>query len=286
MLSDGTRLVFGSADLRDDATTPQLLDRFYDAGGRALDVANVYADGESAGAVGAWLASRGVREELVIYGKGCHPPYCSPSLVGAEVDKALADLAIDRLDVFMLHRDDPDIPVEQWAEALVTQVDGGKLDGFGVSNWTMPRLRALARCLDGGAGRLVAFSNHFSLGEMVTPTWPGCLAMTKDDLAELSELGIAALAWASLAAGYFAGRDVASWDSSANAARRERAGRLAKELGTEPAAVALAYVLNQPPHVRALVGTRSSAHLDEALSARELRLSDEQLRWLEDGVSP
>ncbi len=131
----GSRLVFGTADLRDDSATGSLLDRFYEAGGRSLDVANVYADGESARAVGAWLASRDVRDEIVLYAKGCHPPYCSPSLVRAEVDKALTDLGVDRLDVFSLHRDDPDVPVEAFAEALVEQVESGKLAGFGVSNF-------------------------------------------------------------------------------------------------------------------------------------------------------
>ena len=279
----GSRLVFGSADLRADSATEPLLDRFYEAGGRSLDVANVYADGESARAVGAWLASRDVREDIVLYAKGCHPPYCSPSLVAAEVDKALNDLGVDRLDVFSLHRDDPDVPVEAFAEALVEQVESGKLAGFGVSNWTMPRFRALADCLNGGRDRLVAFSNHFSLGEMVTPTWPGCLAMTKADMSELAEGGIQALAWASLASGYFAGRAAPSWDSPANEARRLRARELAEELGTSPAAVALSYVLNQPPHVLALVGTRSQAHLEEALSACRLRLTPDQLSWLEDG---
>ena len=269
----GSRLVFGSADLRADSATEPLLDRFYEAGGRSLDVANVYADGESARAVGAWLASRDVREDIVLYAKGCHPPYCSPSLVAAEVDKALNDLGVDRLDVFSLHRDDPDVPVEMFAEALVAHVENGKLAAFGVSNWTMPRFRALADCLNGGRDRLVAFSNHFSLGEMVT----------KADMSELAEGGIQALAWASLASGFFAGRAAPSWDSPANEARRLRARELAEELGTSPAAVALSYVLNQPPHVLALVGTRSQAHLEEALSACRLRLTPDQLSWLEDG---
>ncbi len=280
---NGSRLVFGSADLRDDGITGPLLDQFYEAGGRSLDVANVYADGESARAVGAWLTSRGVRDDVVLYAKGCHPPYCSPALVAAEVDKALSDLGVNQLDIFMLHRDDADVAVEDFAEALVQQVENGKLAGFGVSNWTMPRFRALAGCLDGARDQLVAFSNHFSLGEMVTPTWPGCLAMTRHDLDELAGYGVQALAWAGLAAGYFAGREVPSWDSTTNDARRARASELAREFSVSPAAIALSYVLHQPPHVLAAVGTRSPAHLAEALSARQIRLTPQQLSWLETG---
>ena len=279
----GSRLVYGSADLRGDAATGSLLDQFYEAGGRALDVANVYSDGESARAVGDWLGSRGVRGEMVIYGKGCHPPYCSPSLVGAEVDKALEDLGIERLDVFMLHRDDTSVPVERFGEALLEQVRAGKIAGFGVSNWTMPRFRSLAHFLAGTPDGLVAFSNHFSLGDMVTPTWPGCLSMTKAEIAELGVRGVDALAWASLGAGYFAGRDVASWNSPENEARRSRARELSDELGAAPPAVALAYVLHQPSHVLALVGTRSHTHLEEALSACRITLTEEQLTWLETG---
>jgi aryl-alcohol dehydrogenase-like predicted oxidoreductase len=60
---------------------------------------------------------------------------------------------------------------------------------------------------------------------------------------------------------------------------------LADELGTSPAAVALAYVLQQPEHVLGLLGTRSPAHLEEALAARDIRLTSDQLGWLEDGTS-
>jgi aryl-alcohol dehydrogenase-like predicted oxidoreductase len=282
-MGNSSRLVIGSADLVDDDLTPKLLDRWYEAGGRAIDVANVYGDGDSERGVGRWLAARGVRDEITLYGKGCHPPYCQPRLVTHEVERALTLLGVDRLEVFMLHRDDPDQPAEAWAEALSKQVDAGKLGGFGVSNWTVPRFRALAGALGERRGDLVAFSNHFSLGEMVTPTWPGCLGMTKQELLDLAGEGVQALAWASLAAGYFAGRDAPNWDSPDNEARRTRAGQLAEELQTAPAAVALAYVLHQPEHVLAVVGTRSEAHLEEALTARELRLSPEQLAWLETG---
>jgi aryl-alcohol dehydrogenase-like predicted oxidoreductase len=92
------------------------------------------------------------------------------------------------------------------------------------------------------------------------------------------------LAWSSLATGFFAGRDPASWDSPGNRARRERATELAEELGTSAVAVALAYVFHQPDYVLPVVGTTSEAHLDEALAASELRLSTAQLEWLETGA--
>ncbi len=281
------RLVLGTLDLPDTSLAPRILDRFYEAGGRALDVANVYRDGESEQAVGRWLRERHSPEGVVVYAKGCHPPYCRPELVSSELDKARRLLDLDWIDVFVLHRDDPAFPVTAFAEALLEEVAAGKIGGFGVSNWTVPRLRALQKHLDEiDKEGLVAFSNHFSLAEMVAEPWPGCLAVEKHDLLALADTDLLILAWSSLATGFFAGRDPASWDSPGNRARRERATELAGELGTSTTAVALAYVLHQPEYVLPVVGTRSEAHLDEALAASKLELSPAQLDWLETGALP
>ena len=71
------RLVFGTYDVPE----PRLLDHFVASGGRALDVANVYRDGESSRAVARWL--RDSHADVAIYAKGCHPPHCAPALVAA-----------------------------------------------------------------------------------------------------------------------------------------------------------------------------------------------------------
>ena len=153
---------------------PGLLDRFVARGGRALDVANVYRDGESARAVGRWLRGGA---DVALYAKGCHPPHCAPALVAAG---------------------DRPSPARCWAwtgstcscctattrrcrwrpgrTRLQEQVAAGTIGAFGVSNWTVDRLRALHREVDGGPLR--AFSNHFSLADMVSPPWPDCLAVT------------------------------------------------------------------------------------------------------------
>src|SRR5688572_12196172 len=179
------RLVLGTVDLPDSPLAPRLFDRFVAGGGRALDVANVYRDGESARATGRWL--RGAGAHVVVYAKGCHPPRCSPELVAAEVDAARELLGLDRIDVFLLHRDDPTRPAAEWADALLEQVRAGAIGGFGVSNWSVPRLRELHASSE---GRLLAFSNHFSLAEMVSAPWPGCLASTAEDLRALADLGV------------------------------------------------------------------------------------------------
>ncbi len=278
------RLVFGTVDLPDTSLAPRLLDRFHAAGGRALDVANVYRDGEAAQAVGRWLREHSP-DDVVLYAKGCHPPNCLPELVPSEVDKARQFLGVERIDVFVLHRDEPSLPVAAFADALLEQVAAKRIGGFGVSNWTVARLRELQKYLDRiGEDGLVVFSNHFSLAEMVAEPWPDCLAVDKQELLALADTDLLILAWSSLATGFFAGRDPASWDSPGNRARRERATELAEELGASTVAVALAYVLHQPDYVLPVVGTLSEDHLDEAMAASELELSPAQLEWLESGV--
>jgi aryl-alcohol dehydrogenase-like predicted oxidoreductase len=275
--------VFGTLDLPEGDPGARLLDRYVDAGGRALDVANVYQDGAAAAAVGSWLA-RGPRMRPALYAKGCHPPRCRPDLVAAEVEHARRLLGAEVLDVFILHRDDPSFAVSDWAEALLAQVADGRIGAFGVSNWTVERARELRAHLDAaGDDGLRAFSNHFSLARMVSPPWPGCLALSVDDVQAVGALGMTVLAWSSLARGFFVGHDTPHWDTPENRGRRDRAGALAARHGCSPSAVALAYVLHRADHVLPVVGTRSEAHLDEALGAAAIDLTPDDLVWLEDG---
>jgi aryl-alcohol dehydrogenase-like predicted oxidoreductase len=118
---------------------------------------------------------------------------------------------------------------------------------------------------------------------MVSPPWPGCRALSKGELRAVGALHVEMLAWSSLATGFFAGRDTPHWDSAANRARRKRATELAGKLGVSTATVALAYVLHQPQYVLPVIGTRSEAHLEDALSANAVRLADAELEWLEQG---
>jgi len=282
-----SRIVLGTFALADNEAAPALLDRYYAGGGRALDLANVYLDGEAATAAGKWLRQRGRAGDMVLYAKGCHPPACHPDLVRQEVEYALRLTGLDYLDVFLLHRDNPEVPVQAWVDALGAEADAGRIGAFGVSNWRLGRTRELAAAAAGcGDHGLVAFSNHFSLAELVAEPWPDCIAVTTDELPELGDMGLRMLAWSSLATGYFAGREQPSWVSPANAARRDRARELAAQRGVSPTAVALAYVLHQDDHVLPVIGTVSLDHLDEALAAAAIGLTPAEAAWLEHGGTP
>jgi aryl-alcohol dehydrogenase-like predicted oxidoreductase len=279
-----SRIVLGTFALADNEAAPALLDRYHAGGGRALDLANVYLDGEAATAAGKWLRQRGLAGDMVLYAKGCHPPACHPDLVRQEVEYALRLTGLDYLDVFLLHRDSTEVPAAAWADALGEEVQAGRIGAFGVSNWRLGRTRELAAAAAGrGDHGLVAFSNHFSLAELVAEPWPDCIAVTKEELPELASLGLRMLAWSSLATGYFAGREQPSWVSPANAARRGRARELASQRGVSPTAIALAYVLHQDDHVLPVIGTVTADHLDEALAAAAIELTPAEAAWLEHG---
>jgi aryl-alcohol dehydrogenase-like predicted oxidoreductase len=281
------RIVLGTFAVDDNEAAPALLDRYYAAGGRALDLANVYRDGEAAQAAGKWLRKCGLAGDMVLWAKGCHPPACHPDLVQQEVEHALRLTGLEYLDVFLLHRDNPEVPVQAWVDALDAEVAAGRIGAFGVSNWRLGRTRELAAAAAGrGEHGLVAFSNHFSLAELVAEPWPDCIAVTKAELPELAGLGLRMLAWSSLATGYFAGLEQPSWVSPGNAARRDRARELAAQRGVSPTAIALAYVLHQDDHVLPVIGTVSADHLDEALGAAAIELTPAEAAWLERGDTP
>jgi aryl-alcohol dehydrogenase-like predicted oxidoreductase len=175
-----SRIVLGTFALADNDVSAALLDRYYEAGGRALDLANVYLDGEASRAAGTWLRQRGLAGDMVLYAKGCHPPACHPDLVRQEVEYALRLTGLDYLDVFLLHRDNTEVPVQAWVDALGAEAEAGRIGAFGVSNWRLGRTRELRRGRGGrGDHGLVAFSNHFSLAELVAEPWPDCIAVTR-----------------------------------------------------------------------------------------------------------
>ena len=153
---------------------------------------------------------------------------------------------------------------------------------------------AIAYARKNGKAAPGALSNNFSLAEMLDPIWAGCVAASDDDWKRwLTEKQIPNFAWSSQGRGFFtnrAGRDkqddeelVRVWYSERNFDRRDRAIELAEKLGRHPIHVALAYVIAQPFPVIPLIGPRTVGELEDSLSALDIRLSSEQVRWLENG---
>lgn len=277
------------------ASASLTLDAFYEAGGNLFDTAYVYGGGKTEAIFGDWHTSRNVpREEIVLIGKGAHSPLCYPDMIAKQLDQSLERLKTDYVDAYFMHRDNLDIPVGEFVDAMDAEVRRGRIRGiFGGSNWTRERMdEAAAYAQKNGKQAPGALSNNFSLAEMLDPIWAGCVAASDDEWKEwLKSRQIPNFAWSSQGRGFFterAGRDkhddeeiVRVWYSDRNFVRRDRAIELAQKLGRHPIHIALAYVIAQPFPVIPLIGPRTIAELEDSLSALDIALTDEQVKWLE-----
>lgn len=271
------------------------LDAFYEAGGNAFDTAYVYGGGKTESIFGDWHTSRNVpREEIVLIGKGAHSPLCYPDVIAKQLDQSLNRLKTDYVDIYFMHRDNTDVPVGEFVDAMDAEVKAGRIRGiFGGSNWTRARFdEAIAYAQKNGKTAPAALSNNFSLAEMLDPIWAGCVAASDDEWkAWLNAKQIPNFAWSSQGRGFFtdrAGRDkrddeelVRVWYSDRNFGRRDRAIELAQKLGRSPIHIALAYVVAQPFPVIPLIGPRTVAELEDSLTALDIKLTPEQVKWLE-----
>ncbi|MFJ6328160.1 MULTISPECIES: aldo/keto reductase [unclassified Rhizobium] len=271
------------------------LDAFYEAGGNAFDTAYVYGGGKTESIFGDWHTSRNVpREEIVLIGKGAHSPLCYPDIIAKQLDQSLNRLKTDYVDIYFMHRDNTDVPVGEFVDAMDAEVKAGRIRGiFGGSNWTRARFdEAIAYAEKNGKTAPAALSNNFSLAEMLDPIWAGCVAASDDEWkAWLNAKQIPNFAWSSQGRGFFtdrAGRDkrddeelVRVWYSDRNFGRRDRAIELAQKLGRSPIHIALAYVVAQSFPVIPLIGPRTVAELEDSLSALDIKLTPEQVKWLE-----
>ena len=118
-------------------------DDFFEAGGNCFDTAHIYGGGTMETYLGHWHHQRALREEIVIIGKGAHTPHNAPEFIAPQLDISLERLQTDYVDIYFLHRDNPDIPVDEFASALNDEVQRGRIRAFGGSNWSLPRVQAL-----------------------------------------------------------------------------------------------------------------------------------------------
>jgi len=292
----------------DQARWFALLDAVLAQGGTTFDTAHGYGRGDVERTLGRWMHDRGVRDRVVIIGKGAHPydgrQRVTPSEITNDLHESLERLQTDMIDLYLLHRDDPSIPVGPLVEVLNEHQRAGKIGAFGGSNWSTARLQeANEYAAAHGLTPFVASSPNFSLAEQQRAPWEGCISISGQQGQDARDWYAATrmplFTWSSLAGGFFSGRfrrdNLAGFTSyfdkicvdtycvESNFARLERAQQLAVERGLTAAQVALAYVLSQPLEIYSVVGSGSGAEFAENLAASSLRLPPAELAWLEHG---
>ncbi|HSV13363.1 MAG TPA: aldo/keto reductase [Tepidisphaeraceae bacterium] len=288
-----SRLVMG---VDNQSALPQamvMFDTFFEAGGNAFDTAFVYGGGRHEQNLGHWMKIRGVRDDVAVIVKGAHTPECYPHAITRQLLISLDRLQTDRADLYLMHRDNPNVPVGEFVDVLNEHVRAGRFNAFGGSNWSVARLtEANDYAKRKGLQGFTLMSNNFSLARMVSPVWGGCVAASDPDTrAWLTQTQTTLLAWSSQARGFFtdrAHREQAlndeelnrCWYSEDNWQRRDRVIELAKRRGVLPINIALAYVLNQPFPTFPLIGPRTLEELRTSLPALNVELSAAEVRWL------
>ena len=301
-----SRVVMGCDNQPNLPHAAAMFDHFIEEGGNVFDTAYIYGGGRIETLLGQWLKARGIRKEVAIIGKGAHTPLNRPEYCRPQLSETLDRLQTDHLDIYFLHRDNPDVEVGEWVDALNELHDEGLIHVFGGSNWEYARIEEANRyAAENDKQRFSVVSNQFSLAKMLSPVWPGCVSANSDDFRTfMAAHDLALFPWSSQARGFFtprydsvrAGESAESgsswnqptdaemkrcWFSDENFDRRDRAMDIADQKGVELINVALAYVLAQPFKTFPLIGPRFLWETTSSLRAIDIELSDADIAWLE-----
>ena len=288
-----SRLIMGCDNKNSVAEGAIVWDAWMEAGGNAFDTGFVYGAGRHETVLGEWISSRGVADEIVVVVKGAHSPYCFPRAVAPQLDISLDRLGLSHAPIYILHRDNPEVPVGEFVDALNDLHKAGRIGIFGGSNWSVERFReANAYAAANGLEPLRILNNNLSLAVMERPIWSGCISSNSPaSLDFLRDSGAVHLSWSSQARGFFLPEELrhrlpadigpeACFGSAANSERRNRAEAIAEERGVSAHNVAMAWVLAQPFPSFALVGPRTAGEIVSTLPALAVDLSAADVAWL------
>ena len=303
-----SRLFFGTATppvMTDEASAPELLDSVLAAGVNAFDCARSYGRAENA--LGKWMEERGCREQVTVLSK-CGDiregvVKINRMVIREQLAQSLDALRTDRIDIYLLHRDDPNTPVEEYIDTLNEARTEGKIRIFGVSNWTPARIQAANTHAQahGLAGFSVSSPNYGLGWQMQDPFGGGCVTLTgpenREARAWYAHSRMPVIAYSSLGRGFFSGRFRAyDYDGAGrlldlyarkgylypeNMERLRRAEELAAHRGLTVPEIAMRYVFSSGMNVFAVVSTTSPERLQMNIRAAAHPLSPEEIRYLE-----
>lgn len=272
------------------------LDAFIAIGGNSIDSAFIYCGGQSEEVIGRYMKERGNREQMVILTKGAHHNHNGPRVnaeaIREELAISLKRLQTDYIDLYALHRDDPNIPVSVIIDALNEHVKSGAVRAIGVSNWSWQRIQAANEYAEANGLAGFTFSSpNLSLAKPNEPFWTGCVSADEETCAWHEESQLPLLSWSSQARGFFTGRFtpevrdnadlVRVFYNDANWERLERARQLAEKKQVSAIQIALAYVINQPFPTCAIIGAQSIEELKSCDEGSLIQLTKEEREWLD-----
>jgi aryl-alcohol dehydrogenase (NADP+) len=281
----------------DEAASKPFIAKALDLGITFFDTANVYSAGSSEEIVGKWLGEMARREDVVIATKvhgrmrpGPNGAGLSRKAILHEIDASLTRLGTDYVDLYQIHRWDPEVPIEETLEALHDVVKAGKARYIGASSMASWQFAQALYTADlNGWTRFVSMQDHYNLlyREEEREMIPLCL-----------DQGIGVIPWSPLARG----RLTRDWDEGTARSETDQFGRslydegdravvdavaaVAQTRGVPRAQVALAWLAGQPGVTAPIVGATKPQHLDDAVAALDLELTDDEVTRLEAPYRP
>jgi aryl-alcohol dehydrogenase-like predicted oxidoreductase len=286
----------------DEAAAEPIVKRAVEGGVTFFDTADVYSGGASEVATGRLLPKFIAREEVVVATKvngamtpGPNGRGLSRKHVLSAIDASLGRLGMDHVDLYQIHRWDPDTPIEETMEALHDVVRAGKARYIGASSmfaWQFAKAQGVAE--RHGWTPFVSMQNHYNLvyREEEREMIPQCV-----------DQGVGVIPWSPLARGFLTGTRTRDGERHTTRAETDRftdglygrdedfdvvdrVGEVAGERGVPPAQVALAWLLHRPGVTAPIVGATKLSHLEDALAAADLSLSDAEMERLEEPYVP
>jgi len=281
----------------DEDAARAIIRQALEAGITTFDTANVYAGGSSEEFTGRALRDFARREDVVIATKvhgrmrpGLYGAGLSRKAILHEIDESLRRLGTDYVDLYQIHRWDPEVPIEETMEALHDVVRAGKARYLGASSmWAWQFAKAQHVAASNGWTPFVSMQNHYNLiyREEEREMIPLC-----------ADQGVGVIPWSPLARG----RITRDWDAETARSETDEWGAdlypdedraivetvaaVAERLGVSRAQVGLAWLLHQSAVTAPIVGVTKPAHLTDAVAAVDLELSDADLAELGAGYHP
>ena len=299
-------MTYGSSQWRDwvleERESRPFIQRALELGINFFDTADAYSLGVSEEILGRALNDFTRREEIVIASKVFFSMVDKPNLGGLSrvhimqaIDDSLRRLGTDYIDLYQIHRWDPETPIEETLEALHDVVKSGKVRYIGASSmyaWQFSKSLYLADLH--GWTRFVSMQNHYNLVYREEEREMGPLCRAE---------GIGVIPWSPLARGFLSGnRSPQDWGETARAKSDEfahqmyyqesdftvveRVAELAQQRGVTPSQIALAWLLHQPGVTAPIIGASKMTHLEEDIAALDIKLSPEELDTLQEPYLP
>ncbi len=285
----------------------RLLDACFENGFNAFDSAHSYGAGLTDTELGAWIKSRGIRDDVVILTKCAHPENgiadrVRPEYIRSDLAESLERLQTDYVELFLLHRDSREYPVGELVDVLDEAKKAGQIGVYGGSNWLGDRVKAANEYAAANSKTpFMAVSPQFSVAEMIKPAWEGCTSVSgaqgEADRAFYDENEISLFTWSSLAGGFMTGKFTRGnldsftsyWDTNpisayayeSNFQRLDRVIELAADKSLSPAQISVAYVLSNNPRYHAIVANWEVDQIPENAAAADIQLSAAEIAWLE-----